>query len=163
MAVKSPEDAGVEAGAGEAGEVALEVEFDDEGVLLTVVGGGEEVVLEAVESVEGAFVVSTRIGVGEEAGVPPSGAFLVEVVVNDAVAERGGEDFSRDGVFDDEGGAATGGVGAREDGVFESEEVFGGVEFKSVDVGALAFATAGGEVGGVEVGEKGGVKHYLRD
>ncbi len=152
MTVEPPENASEEASAGEAGEITFEVEFDDESVVLAVLGGGEEVVLEAVEGEESTFAFAARVRIGDEVVVPPAVRFLVEVVMDDAVAEGGGEDFSNDGVFNDESGAAARRVVASEEVVLEGKEVFGGVKLKIMNVEMVAFTLAGSEVGGVEVG-----------
>ena len=69
--------------------------------------------LEAFRAVKGAFVVATTIGVVDQAVVPPFGGDVIEEVVDDAIAERGGEDFPDDWFGNQESDAATGFVSCR--------------------------------------------------
>ena len=131
----------------QAHKVALDVKFGDEGGAGVVRGGLTEVAGEALLAVEGAFALAAGVGIGDEAAVPPVGADVEEEMMDDAVAEGGGDDFAGDGVLDDEGDAAAGMIITAEDAVAEVNEVFHIVKFKAVLVYGVFLAFAGGEVG----------------
>ena len=88
--------------------------------------------------------------------VPPVGADVEEEMMDDAVAEGGGDDFAGDGVLNDEGDAAAGMIITAEDAVAEVNEVFHIVEFKAMFVYGVFLAFAGGEVGGPEFAQEEG-------
>ena len=73
---------------------------------------------------EGAFADTTGVRVDDEPAVPPIGADVIKEVMNDAVAEWGGNDFADDWIADDEGDATAGFITALDDAVAEKNEVF---------------------------------------
>lgn len=143
LAVETPTNTFVKFVMVETHKITLDVEFDDEGGASVIFGGTADVGGEALLAEESAFADTARIGVDEEAAVPPVGANVVEKVMDDAIAERGGDDFADDGIVDDEGDAATGFVAALNNAVAEENQVFHIVELKAVFVDSLALAFAG--------------------
>lgn len=119
LTVETPADTLVKFAVVEAHEVALDVEFDDEGGAGVILGCAANVGGEALLAEESAFADAAGIGIDDEAAIPPAGADVIEKVVNDAVAERGGDDFADDGITDDESDAAAGFVAALDDAVAE--------------------------------------------
>ena len=108
LAVETPADAFVEFAVVEAHEVALNIEFDDESGAGVILGGAADMSGEALLAEEGAFADTTGIGVDNEAAVPPAGTNVIKEMMNDAIAEGGGDDFADDGIADDEGDTAAG-------------------------------------------------------
>jgi len=143
LAVEAPTNAFVKFVMVEAHKIALDIEFDDEGGASVIFGGAADVGGEALLAEESAFADTARIRVDEEAAIPPVGANVVEKVMDDAIAERGGDDFADDGVVDDEGDAATGLVAALDDAVAEENQVFHIVELEAVFVDSFTLAFAG--------------------
>lgn len=143
LAVEAPTNAFVKFVMVEAHKIALNIEFDDEGGASVIFGGAADVGGEALLAEESAFADTARIGVDEEAAVPPVGANVVEKVMDDAIAERGGDDFADDGVVDDKSDAATGFVAALDNTVAEENQVFHIVEFEAVFVDGFALAFTG--------------------
>lgn len=106
--------------------------------------------IEAANAVEGAFCEATGVTVGDEMGVPPGTDDVEEEVMNDAVAEVGGEDFALDGVMDDESGGLAGRVGAVVDFAGEVGDFGVGRGLEGADAGLGALAAAGVKVGAME-------------
>lgn len=117
LAVETPTDAFVEFAVVEAHEVALDVEFDDESRAGVIFRGATDVGGEALLAEEGAFTDAAGVGVDEKAAVPPVSADIIKKVMDDAVAERGGDDFADDGIVDDKSDAAAGFVAALDDAI----------------------------------------------
>lgn len=147
LSFETPEDASIEEVVVEAHEIALNVELDGESLASVVFGDLADMMGKTFLSIEGAFADATGVGIGAEATVPPLGADIKKKVVNDAVAERGGDDFTDDGVMDDKGDAATGFVVMADETVAEINNVFHGVEFELMLIDGLAFAFASDVVG----------------
>ncbi len=124
LAVKTPADAFVELAMVEAHEVALDVEFDDEGGTSVILRCATDMGGKALLAEESAFADAAGVRVDDEAAVPPVGADVIEEMVNDAVAEWGGNDFADDWIADDEGNAAAGFITALDDAVAEENEIF---------------------------------------
>lgn len=124
LTVEAPTNALVEFIMVEAHEIALDVEFDNEGGTGVVFGGAANVGGEALLAEEGAFADAAGVGVDDEATIPPIGADVIEEVVDDAVAEGRGDDLANDRIADDEGDAAAGRVAALDDAVAEINEIF---------------------------------------
>lgn len=124
LAVKSPADAFVELAVVEAHEISLDVELDDEGGASVIFRGAADVSGETLLVEEGAFADTTGVRVDDEPAVPPIGADVIKEVMNDAVAEWGGNDFADDWIADDEGDATAGFITALDDAVAEKNEVF---------------------------------------
>lgn len=139
LAVETPTNTFVKFVMVEAHKIALDIEFDDEGGASVIFGGAADVGGEALLAEESAFADATRIGVDEEAAVPPVGTNIIEEVMDDAIAERGSDDFADDGVVDNEGDAAARFVAALDDTVAEENQVFHIVEFKAMLVDGFAF------------------------
>ena len=95
----------------------MDVKLDSEGGCVVIVGDLANVVKESFLAEEGAFADAAGIGVDNEAAVPPAGTNVIKEMVNDAIAERGGDDFTDDRVADDEGNAATGFVTALDNAI----------------------------------------------
>lgn len=112
LAVKTPTNTFVKFAVVETHEVALNIEFDDESGTGVILGGTADMSGEALLAEEGAFADAARIGVDNEAAVPPAGANVIKEMMYDAIAEGGGDDFADDGVADDEGDTAAGFVTA---------------------------------------------------
>ncbi len=70
--------------------------------------------------------------------------------MDDAVNERGSDDFASDGVVNNKGDAATRVVGASDNRVAEADEVFEIVSFEIMLVLSLAFAADAGFIIGLE-------------
>ena len=117
LAVETPTNTFIKFAVVETHEVALNIEFDDEGGAGVILGGAADVSGEALLAEEGAFADAAGIGVDNEAAVPPAGTNVIKEMVNDAIAERGGDDFTDDRVADDEGNAATGFVTALDNAI----------------------------------------------
>lgn len=143
LAVEAPTNAFIKFVMVEAHKIALNIEFDDESRAGMIFGGTADVGGEALLAEESTFADATRIGVDEKAAVPPVGTNIVKKVMDDAIAERGGDDFADDGVVDNESDAATGFVAALDDAVAEENQVFHIVEFEAVFVDGLALAFTG--------------------
>ena len=150
LAIKTPEDAEVEAFAAEAHEVAAKVTLDDVSGSLTIEANATHFALEVVDTVEGAFAFATRVGAGEQASIPPEASVFEEKVVDNAVDKGGGENFAFDGMMDNKGDAAAGMVGASENSITEVNEIFKIVGLEAMLVGSLAFAVNTGFVIGLE-------------
>ncbi len=71
--------------------------------------------------------------------------------MDDAIAERGGDDFADNRVVNDEGDAAAGFVTAAKNAVAELGDIFHFVNFKTVFVESFAFAFAGEVVSAPEL------------
>lgn len=112
LAVETPTNTFVKFAVVETHEVALNIELDDESGAGAIFGGAADVSGEALLAEEGAFADAARIGVDNEAAVPPAGTNVIKEMVNDAIAEGGGDDFADDGVANDEGDTAAGFVAA---------------------------------------------------
>lgn len=144
LAVEAPANTLVEFAVVEAHEVALDVELDDESGAGVIFCGATDVGGEALLAEKGAFADTTGVGIDDEAAIPPVGANIIKEVMNDAVAERGGDDFADDGIVDDESDAAARFVATLDDAVAKKNEVFHVVQLEAmlVDGFALAFASA---------------------
>lgn len=112
LAVETPTNTFIKFAVVETHEVALNIEFDDESGTGVILGGTADMSGEALLAEEGAFADAARIGVDNEAAVPPAGANVIKEMMYDAIAEGGGDDFADDGVADDEGDTAAGFVTA---------------------------------------------------
>lgn len=77
LAVETPADTLVEFAVVEAHEVALDVEFDDEGGLGVIFGGTADVGGKTLLAEEGAFTDAARVGVDEKTAIPPAGANII--------------------------------------------------------------------------------------
>ena len=119
LAVETPADAFVELAVVETHKIALDVELDDESGAGVIFRGATDVGGEALLAEESAFADATGVGVDEKTTVPPVGADVIEEVMDDAVAERGGDDFADDGIVDNEGDATAGFVATLNDAVAE--------------------------------------------
>lgn len=117
LAVEAPTDALVKFAVVETHEITLDIELDDEGGTGVILGGSADVSGEALLAEEGAFADTARIGVDNEAAVPPAGANVIKEMVNDAIAEGGGDDFADDGIANDEGDTAAGPVAALDNAI----------------------------------------------
>lgn len=103
-----------------------------------------DVVLEAFDAEEDAFIYATRVGVVNEVVVPPFVDGVEEEMVDDAVAEGGGENLADDWLVDDVGGATRGLVGSVEEILFEGGEILKSVKLEDVLVVGLAFTAFAG-------------------
>ena len=128
-------------------EIALNIELDREGLAGIVFGGLANMMSETFLSVERSFADTTRIRVGAKMSIPPISADIIEKMVDDAITERGGNDFSGDGVMDDEGDAATGFIIMTNEAITKVDDVFHGAEFELMLIDGLAFALASGIIG----------------
>jgi len=130
LPLEAPEDAFVEEIVIEAHEIALNVKFDGEGLASVVFGSLTDVVGETFLAIKRAFADATRVGVGAETAIPPFGTDVKQEVVDDAVAERGGDDFADDGVVDDESDTAAGLIIMTDEAVTEVNDIFHGIELE---------------------------------
>ena len=65
---------------------------------------------EAALSEEGTLRFAAGVGIIDEVSVPPISADIIDKMMDDAITERGGDDFADDGIADDEGDAAAGAI-----------------------------------------------------
>lgn len=134
----------------EAHEIALKVQFSNESFSSVIVGGAAKVLFEGLDAAEGALIVATAKRSVDKAAVPPFVGNIVEEMMDDTVAEGGGEDFAANGTANKKSDAATRLVGAIYDGIAEIHEIFGIVYFEAVLVISLAFTSAGFEISSTE-------------
>lgn len=147
LTLEAPKDAFIKEIVTHAHKVALDVEFDTKGGLSVIVGDTTDVGGETLLSVKSAFVDATRIRVGDEMAIPPVAAKVKQEVVDDTVAERGGDDFAHDGVADDESDATARKISAVKDVLAKGIEAFDVAELETMLVDSMTFATTSALVG----------------
>ena len=74
---------------------------------------------ETVNAVPSALADATRVTVGNESPIPPFGDAVEKKVMDDAIAEGGGEDFPDDWFSGDKGDASRRNISAVNDTVSE--------------------------------------------
>lgn len=131
----------------EAHKITLNIEFDSKSWFGIVLGSLTNVTSKAFLAVECAFALATRIGIRNEATIPPLGTAIIEKVVNDAVAKGCSNDFANDWIVDDKGDAAARFIKTAYDAVAEVDDIFHSIELETVFVDSMFFAFSGGFVG----------------
>lgn len=106
LAVETPADTFVELVVAEADKITLDIERNREGRFLIVFSDFSDMVSEAFLTVEDTLFLTTRIGINAKTTVPPFGTDIKEEMVDDAVTERGSDDFAGDRVVHDKSDAA---------------------------------------------------------
>lgn len=101
----------------EADEIALDIKGDREGGLSVILGDATDMAGETLLTVEDALFLATGVRIRAETLVPPFGANIIEEMMDDAVAERCGDNLAGDGVVYDESDAAARSIIAAQDAV----------------------------------------------
>lgn len=140
---ETPENAAVEFIMVQTHEISLNVEFDGESGLGVILRGLADVASKALLAVERTLAFATGVGIGNEAAIPPFGAAIIEKMMDDTVTEGCSDDFTDDGVVDDEGDAAARFIKTTYDTIAEINGVFHGIELITVFVDSVLFAFSG--------------------
>lgn len=143
LAVETPDDTLIKFAMAKANEIALNIHRNGESGLGVVLGGLADVGGEALLTIEDTFALATGIRIRAESVVPPFGGEIIEEVMDDAITERGGDDFAGDGIVNDEGNAAARDIDATNDTVTKKADVFHIINFETVFVDGFTLAFAG--------------------
>lgn len=87
----------------EANKIALDIEGDGESGLVVILGDFGNMMSEAFLPVEDALFLTARIGINAKTTIPPFSTDIIEKMVDNAITERGCDDFASDGVVHHEG------------------------------------------------------------
>lgn len=147
LLLETPEDTFIEFIVVQAHEIPLNVEFDGESGFGVILCGLTNVASKAFLAVKCTFASATRVGVGNEAAIPPFSAAIIKKMMDDTVTERCSDDFADDGVVDDESDAAARFIKTAHDTIAEIDGVFHGIKFIAVFVDSVLFAFAGSLIG----------------
>lgn len=135
-------------------KIALNVERNDEGGLGVILASKANMTEEAMLTEEDAFVLAAGIRIDDKAAVPPISADIIEKMMDDAVAERCGDNLADDWVMDDESHTAARDVTTANNAVAELGDIRHVIELETMLVKSFALTFAGDLVGAPEFFEK---------
>ena len=108
-------------------------------------------VIEAANAKIGTFMIATAVGIADEAAIPPVANVVKNEMVDNTVAEGGGENLANDGLLSDKGDAAARMIMLGEDVAAELVDILDEVSFEFKLVAGFEFVFAGFVKGGMEL------------